>query len=150
MAASDGNQRTRRLGRMLIGTLVVIGVVGGAWLPASRLWSAHARPLTVPSTTVTTPPAPPRPRRVLLVGDSMAWTLGFGFADIPSGYGLFIDNQGTIGCGIVRGGPYNNAGTSQAQSPRCDDWPQRWRTLLQGIRPDVAAILAGRWELMDR
>jgi hypothetical protein len=80
----------------------------------------------------------------------MAWTLGFGFADIPSGYGLYIDNQGTIGCGIVQGGPFNNAGASQAQSPRCDDWPQRWTALLQGIRPDVAAILAGRWELMDR
>ena len=127
------------------GTVVVIGAVAGAWVPVSHLWSAGAARVTIPPTTITPPP-----RRVLLVGDSMAFTLGFGLHRDRSDYGLYIDNQGTFGCGIVQGGPYNQEGISYPQSPPCDSWPQRWTALLQGPRPDVAAILTGRWELMDR
>jgi peptidoglycan/LPS O-acetylase OafA/YrhL len=48
--------------------------------------------------------SPRRPVRIMLVGDSMAGSLGVGLSEVASGYGAEIVNQGQAGCSIAMDG----------------------------------------------
>jgi peptidoglycan/LPS O-acetylase OafA/YrhL len=92
-------------------------------------------------------PDTPRPHTVSVFGDSIAWTLT---RYLPATPGFnFIDHT-TIGCGIVRGGPYRYTGQTLEQKPECDTWPSRWSQRIAHDRPDVALLIVGRWETTDR
>lgn len=86
--------------------------------------------------------------RVLLLGDSVALTLGQGLS--PSGHGLELVNRAVLGCGVVRGGPFRYFGSQYAARPWCQDWPRTWAGEVAQTNPDVVAVLVGRWEVMDR
>ncbi len=89
----------------------------------------------------------PRLHTVSVFGDSVAWTL---MRYLPPTPGVsFIDNT-TIGCGIVRGGPYRYQGQTLDQKPECDAWPDRWAQRINYDRPDVVLLMIGRWETIDR
>jgi peptidoglycan/LPS O-acetylase OafA/YrhL len=89
----------------------------------------------------------PRPHTVSVFGDSVAWTL---MRYLPPKPGIkFIDNT-TIGCGIVRGGPYRYQGETLDQKPECEAWPDRWAERINYERPDVVLLIIGRWETIDR
>ena len=117
-----------------------------------------APPLDVPAEVVTEPVAAPPPepspaliRKVMLIGDSMAFTGALGLAPHAAGHGFVVANEGINGCGVVRGGPYRYFGAQRNMEPRCDAWPQAWQDALARNHPvDVVAIVVGRWELMDR
>jgi peptidoglycan/LPS O-acetylase OafA/YrhL/lysophospholipase L1-like esterase len=90
---------------------------------------------------------PTRPRTISVFGDSIAWTL---MHYLPATPGFdFIDHT-MMGCGIVRGGPYRYFGQVHDQGPDCDAWPSTWSAQLAQDRPDVALLMVGRWETMDR
>ncbi|HZQ56507.1 MAG TPA: acyltransferase family protein [Acidimicrobiales bacterium] len=113
-----------------------------------------APPATAGPTTTTTPPVtiPPvthtGPVRVMIVGDSVAASLGTGIAPVQSAAGIVLSNQGYIGCGIARGGATSFKAYTQPAS--CLTWPQRWQSLVDSFRPDVTLVLLGRWEVLDR
>jgi hypothetical protein len=65
-------------------------------------------------------------------------------------YGVDVVNRGVWGCGIVRGGPYRYVGQTHDQLPQCDAWPDRWRSDVESVHPDVVLVVIGRWEVMDR
>ena len=94
---------------------------------------------------------PPRPgaTRVLLVGDSIAFTLGN--VGLPSRLqdDVWVRGAQHIGCGLYGGTPYSNgvAGKNQAE---CTDWPEVWAKAVRDDKPDVAAMLVGAWEVFDR
>jgi hypothetical protein len=89
----------------------------------------------------------PRLHTVSVFGDSVAWTM---MRYLPPTPGVnFIDNT-TIGCGIVRGGPYRYQGQTLDQKPECDTWPDRWAQRIAYDRPDVVLLIIGRWETIDR
>ena len=99
----------------------------------------------------TTPPAPTGPRKVMLIGDSMAFTAALGLADNAAAHGFVVANEGINGCGVVRGGPYRYFGAQRDMEPRCEAWPAAWQDALARNHPvDVVAVVVGRWELMDR
>ena len=88
------------------------------------------------------------PTRLLLFGDSVAWSL---VTYLPAHPGLDIRNRTILACGVARAGPYRYFGrTYPAVGPDCRDWPQLWRRAISADDPDVAVILVGRWETMDR
>ena len=107
---------------------------------------------TVPPTTTTTaPPAPRRHLRVGFLGDSVAWTSAAAVAPFADQYGITVVNEGIWGCGVVRGVPFRYFGAVHGVLPNdCDHWPEQWQAALDRDRPDVAVIMTGRWELMDR
>ena len=118
---------------------------------------------TIPSTTTSTTSTTPEvvaepviepavaPRKLLLIGDSMAFTAGLGLAPYAADHGFVIANEGINGCGVVRGGPYRYFGQQRDMEQRCEDWPTAWQDALARNHPvDVVAIQVGRWELMDR
>lgn len=93
----------------------------------------------------------PRPGRTAVVnvfGDSVAWSL---VTYLPSHPGLDIRNRTILACGVARGGPYRYFGvTYPTVGPDCRRWPELWRRAIGVDDPDVALIMVGRWETMDR
>lgn len=97
-------------------------------------------------------PAPPlqagaRPHTVAVFGDSIAWTV---MRYLPPTPGINFLDRTTIGCGLVRGGPYRYSGQRLEQKSECDTWPERWSERIAHDRPDVVLLTVGRWETVDR
>ena len=110
-----------------------------------------------------------KPVRVLLVGDSVAYTLGKGLLNTEGSYGLQIYDQGILGCGIADGRYYLDHGVVTQVVPPCEpdaqsktclvfgshtvqclSWQNAWREWLRELRPNVVVLLAGRWEVVNR
>ena len=93
----------------------------------------------------------PRPGRepvVSVFGDSVAWTLVSYLPDVPH---LDVRNRTMMGCGVARRAPYRYFGQLYPSVSRdCQDWPRLWARAIAADDPDVAFILVGRWETMDR
>jgi hypothetical protein len=102
------------------------------------------------------PSAPPAslPRgdhvRVLLLGDSMALTLGEGLEVDAPRWGATVDNQGAIGCDLDPDSTVNIEGSITKAAQGCADWPTKWRRMIDRLDPDVVAVELGRWEVSDR
>lgn len=96
-------------------------------------------------------PAPPphgaRLHTVSVFGDSVAWTI---MRYLPPTPGISFLDRTTIGCGVVRGGPYRYSGQQLDQKLECDTWPERWAQRIAHDRPDVVLLAVGRWETVDR
>ena len=108
---------------------------------APRAAPRSARPSPAPVR-----PAPRGTTRVLVLGDSVAQTLAVG---VGSGDGFQVVNAATLGCGIVTG-EYRYFGGQYDSLPQCATWPDTWAAAVARQRPDLVAVLVGRWEVMDR
>ena len=110
---------------------------------------AAVAPVTLPVTGPVPVAAPPRPvRRILMLGDSVAQTLGRGLERWGPSHGVTVVNSARFYCGIVRGGRMGallgrtNAG--------CGDWSRTWPSLLDRVRPDVIVMLSTIWDVGAR
>jgi peptidoglycan/LPS O-acetylase OafA/YrhL len=98
------------------------------------------------------------PVRVLLVGDSVALTLGMGLDAVASHYGVQLFDEGQLGCGVAIGSEYRSHGSVNPVGWYCNthpapgyvQWPLAWAQWVREYRPQVVVLLAGRWEVMDR
>ena len=131
--------------------LGVVAVTVAATLPST---AEAAGPSLASGTTYAGPPV-----KVAILGDSVAWRLGFALmADQPQQqYNVDIDNGAIVACGVVRSTMYTAHGVSDPMAPQCNptspvaaQWPAQWKQNLDQFHPNVAVILVGRWELMDR
>ncbi|VAZ70763.1 O-acetyltransferase OatA [Mycobacterium kansasii] len=95
----------------------------------------------------TGPRDPNRPFTVSVFGDSIGWTMMHYLPPTP-GF-RFVDHT-VIGCSLVRGTPYRYIGQTLEQRPECDGWPNRWSAQISQDQPDVALLIIGRWETVDR
>ena len=118
------------------------------------------------STTTTTPSATAaQPVRVLLFGDSVALTLGLGLGleTELQRYGYVLSDKGILGCGVVFGPEVELMGARIRTPPACNGtpyspgepaaqqpWPNQWQNAISEVKPNVAVLLAGRWEVVDR
>ena len=101
------------------------------------------------------------PVRVMLVGDSTALTLGVGLAGDADKWHIDLENLSILGCGIALGTTLWTNVDGQEQpalvpapcqpKPEGGDvpWTLAWPKWLQEVRPNVVALLAGRWEVLD-
>jgi hypothetical protein len=90
------------------------------------------------------------PVRLLILGDSIAMTLGMGLSEgaRPS-YGVTVADDATIGCDLD---PQTEIFTSGAVGPAtqgCVGWRTTWPLLMASQRPQVVALGLGRWEVAD-
>jgi hypothetical protein len=125
------------------------------------------RPVAPPATEPPTdpagspgPPPPPEapeeidagPLRVMLAGDSVAWTVGY-YAptgdDLPEGIES-IDSRAIIGCGLLssEGWEYRVEGVFRSAPEACREQPEAEKLGLAGS-PDVVMMLPGAWEWGD-
>jgi hypothetical protein len=93
----------------------------------------------VPSTTAPLVAAPPG--KVLVVGDSVAKTLGDGFDRESHGAGVELFNRGQLACGLAQRGRIERGGQWVDTEATCDDWPTQWQTYVDEIDPDVSTAL---------
>jgi peptidoglycan/LPS O-acetylase OafA/YrhL len=100
-----------------------------------------------PSGSRPRPRDPKRPFTVSVFGDSIGWTWMHYLPPTP-GF-AFLDHT-VVGCSLVRGTPYRYIGQTLEQRPECDTWPSRWSTQVSQDQPDVALLVIGRWETVDR
>lgn len=85
--------------------------------------------------------------RVMIIGDSVAWSLA---EYLPPHPGIGITNRGIQGCGIARLPDIRYVGEPHTNYPGCDRWDGRWRGSVDSDDPDWVVVLLARWELMDR
>ena len=122
-------------------SVVVVGAPGP--LPASA-------PLVVPADATVDPAAPfGRPLRVLVTGDSVAWSLGISLGDkatVP----VEVDGRGIIGCGLMPASATWIAGDRRpaVYADTCENQAEAERLGLEG-QPDVAMLWTGAWEIYD-
>ncbi len=89
------------------------------------------------------------PIKVLLVGDSVAETLGWGLEVDDAVYGMKIIDKALIGCGVTRAEPVFYGGKVVPLEPYCQDWPTTYSKEVKAIRPQVVVMLVGRWEVAN-
>ena len=89
------------------------------------------------------------PIRFLLVGDSVALTMGMGLGvDALQRYGVDFLDEGTLGCDLDSV-PVNLSGVVVPPTPGCLDWWSTWSAWVTDFHPDVVGMLVGRWEVSD-
>jgi peptidoglycan/LPS O-acetylase OafA/YrhL len=89
------------------------------------------------------------PPRVLIVGDSVAETVGRGIERWgATTRKAVVLNAGLGFCAIGRGGVAYIFGTRPKDQVGCNDWSKRWD--VEGFRPDVVVVLSTLWELFPR
>lgn len=118
--------------------------------PPASAPSTSPRSTVAPATSTPTTLDPARPLKAVVLGDSVAMTVVQPIGRLASERGIELVDASTLGCGVARGGPYRYFGSVKDQTAGCDDWPNRWRGVIDAERPDVVVIVVGRWEVMDR
>jgi peptidoglycan/LPS O-acetylase OafA/YrhL len=147
--------------------VAVIAATTGTTAVASTALPAGTGTTGSPTTTTTAPlsPTSAQPVRVLLFGDSVALTLGLGLG-LPKEqqkYGYVLSDKGILGCGVVIGPEVQLMGARDETPPACNGtpyspaepaaqqpWPNQWLDAIGEVKPNVAVLLAGRWEVVDR
>ena len=129
------------------GALVVATVVPLASAGAAPQLHGPAAP--VPHLSAASVSSPSTPIRFLLLGDSVALTMGMGLGvDSQGRYGVDFLDEGTLGCELDDV-PVDLSGTISPATPGCLDWWSTWSTYVADFRPDVVGLLVGRWEVSD-
>jgi hypothetical protein len=170
-------RRRRLLGRgpslALAAAMVGAVAVAGSWVAEHRTAQAapsrnlHGVPADAalgaygaPDQLDAIPTVRPGTEGVLIVGDSMAGSLGNGLTHTPWGrslqdaFGITVANFGEAGCALSFGHMVLQ-GQDSAPSPLCaasgsgERWPQLWTKVVAAFDPSVS-ILATRLDLVDR
>jgi peptidoglycan/LPS O-acetylase OafA/YrhL len=135
----------------LVGTVIVSTSGGGESVAAqtTRALRAEAqRPQAAPPKQPTAV-GPVAATKVLLVGDSVGGTMGLGFRTVGPEHNLWVWNRGRLGCGLFYGGSVYEGGELLPVDPECD-WHQSWPEQLDYFKPDIALMLVGAWDILDR
>jgi len=146
--------------RALAGAACLLGACLVAVLPDVSAASARSVPLherAAPGLSPTEAAALQRvgafgdhPVHFLLVGDSIALTLGMGLAvDARSQYGVVVSDHATVGCDLDPQLPVFVAGVMAQATQGCVEWRALWPFLVAAERPQVVALGLGRWEVAD-
>ena len=96
------------------------------------------------------PAVPAAPPKVMIVGDSVAGTLGLGYQNLGAASGLTVWNRGRLGCGLFYDGSVFEGGQLHTvDSSKCN-WRDKWPGELALFKPDVVVMLVGTWDILDR
>jgi peptidoglycan/LPS O-acetylase OafA/YrhL len=112
--------------------------------PAAPARPAHGQQGAVPST------APAEPVRMLIVGDSIAFSAAWALVSEREPYQVNLSSDAIIGCGIVPSPYADPHATSPIPLSDCAGWQAKWQSSVQNFRPAVSAVFLGRWEITDR
>ncbi len=129
--------------------------------PPTGSTTTSATTSSVPGATVNGGPAV----KVLLVGDSIAQTLGEGLGEptVQDRYDYVLYDRAILGCGVADGTQVIDRGQLDTVVPACGGppapgaplnetipWATQWAQEIAQIHPNVVVEGAGRWEVVDR
>jgi peptidoglycan/LPS O-acetylase OafA/YrhL len=89
------------------------------------------------------------PKRVLLVGDSLAFTLGVPWLQDEQRYGLQLANAAVLGCAFTSQGELNVAGTWEGQSAGCPNALQTWAQEKRALHAQAVIVELGYRDQFD-
>jgi peptidoglycan/LPS O-acetylase OafA/YrhL len=89
------------------------------------------------------------PKRVLLVGDSLAFTLGVPWLEDEERYGIQLADAGMLGCALTTEGELNVAGTWEAQSAGCPTALKQWAAEKKAMNPQAVIVEFGYRDQFD-
>ena len=140
------------------GCAVLVGVVSSA--PAVT-FAAAASPRAVlataqaaASTNTAAPTKTPNRakhsvHRVMVVGDSVALTLGRGIERWGSRNGVLVWNGGALGCALLDGVDVRGYWGIASRPPDSCHTHETWPGVVAKFRPDVVVVLFGAWDVYD-
>jgi peptidoglycan/LPS O-acetylase OafA/YrhL len=136
----------------LVAAALVLATRGGS--PAFSLFTVPAAPM--PSAAPAPQPdamaaAARRPVRVLLVGDSVALSLGWGFQTEDPALGLVTWNRGGMGCGFLSVDEERdeNGQWVSERADLCKRWRAGWASDIRAFQPQAVVLLFGPWDTLD-
>jgi hypothetical protein len=133
---------------LVVATVAPVAAAGAAQQVAGVPSAIHQLKPATP-TSAAPSAAPSGPVRFLLLGDSVAMTMGMGLGvDDISRYGVNELDQGTLGCDLDDV-EVNLNGEVGAATPGCSDWWSTWSGWVSAFHPDVVGLEIGRWEVSD-
>ena len=136
-------------------TVPPAALAAGARVSAATARAAGQAPGVPPSLATA-------PVRVMVVGDSVALTLGNGLVFQEKSFHIDQVNLSILGCGVALGPSVWSVKNGElVQMPMqypCRlrpthgevPWTSAWPNWLKEVRPNVVVLLAGRWEVFDR
>ncbi|MFL6242174.1 MAG: SGNH hydrolase domain-containing protein, partial [Acidimicrobiia bacterium] len=128
--------------------MALVFTTGSAVAPLSEFAAADLGP---PPTAPAAPPGQAGPVRVMVVGDSVANSLGPGFERAAAANGLSVWNASVDGCGITQDVGERNVWGWETAKPECSPgWRQRWPLQVGQFNPDVVVVLLGTDDTFDR
>ncbi len=92
------------------------------------------------------------PTRVLLLGDSVALSMGPGLNDVSNDYNMVVWDHYHVGCGFLPvDAEYDFSGnlTPDAEAP-CWEYQQGWMTDIAAFHPDIVVMVFGAMDSLDR
>jgi peptidoglycan/LPS O-acetylase OafA/YrhL len=136
-------------GGSVAGRSAVVGRSVVAQLPGTGGGPVGDGSPTVPPTV---PPGPPV--KVLLVGDSVAGSIGVGLGEVAARYGVELVNEGSPGCSLAMDQQIRVLWYTMAPGRPCVPGDpagllDQWRRWVSAYNPDVVLYLA-RGELFDQ
>jgi SGNH domain (fused to AT3 domains) len=141
--------------RVVASAALLLGGLSVALVVVGQPSTAGAGPLTLPHpVSISAVRYGEPPLKVLLVGDSMAGSLGVGLEELASAYNVVLANAGHPGCSLSMDGEiqltyFNRAPGRPCVLDRPDQLLTTWRTWVDAFRPDVVIYLA-RSDLLNQ
>lgn len=90
------------------------------------------------------------PVRFLLLGDSVALTMGIGLShQSKRNFGVRLYDGAALGCDLDPTLMVKVSGHVGLATPGCRNWQSVWANGLASIRPQVVGLALGRWEVTD-
>ncbi len=130
--------------------LIVIVTTAGAPKPVVEVAARDLKAPEVLGARSNRVDAVEAPKRVLLVGDSLATSLAPGFQRLADQQGLELWNASVPGCGLADIGEYC-VGVWRSEPEACKPvWRERWPQHITEFDPDVVVVLVGGHDTTDR
>ena len=120
--------------------------------PASVLTASHPPgppPTTASPSTSAGVPADAGVHRVLVVGDSVALTIGRGIERWGEKHGAYVWNGGALGCTLVDGVPVRGYWGVDTRKPDSCRIHETFPDAIKRFDPDVVVALYGAWDVYD-
>ena len=89
------------------------------------------------------------PKRVLMVGDSLAFTLGVPWLGNEERYGVQLANAALLGCAFTTQGELDVDGTWEAQSTGCTTEAQDWAKEASAMNAQMVVVELGYRDQLD-
>ncbi len=99
------------------------------------------------STTATFHTCPPE--KVLVVGDSLAYSVGLGLMDDEEHYGVEVANAGILGCAFTTTGELDASGEWQAQPDGCPTALEQWSRNARALGAQAVIVELGYRDQFD-
>ncbi|HEV3390496.1 MAG TPA: acyltransferase family protein [Solirubrobacteraceae bacterium] len=89
------------------------------------------------------------PKRVLVVGDSLAFTLGVPWLENEERYGIQLADGALLGCAFTTEGELDVDGTWEGQSEGCSTAAERWAAEARAMRAQTVVVELGYRDQFD-